>query len=319
LRYRTLGRTGLQVSEIGFGAWGIGGDAGGAVAYGPADRGESLHALRSALDLGITFYDTSDFYGFGRSEELIGEAFSGRRNEVVVSSKGGMLADGKSHDFSPSHLRRSLEGSLRRLRSDYIDLYQLHSPAPDAYGEETVAVLRAMQQEGKIRALGLSARSPAEALDGARRFGFPSVQVNFNLLDQRAIECGLLEAAGREGIGIVVRTPLCFGFLTGRYAAGDSFHEHDHRSRWSSGQRERWADAPRLFESLFTGLPGQTPAQFALRYCLSHAAVSTAIPGMLTASHVQENSKAGEQPPLSAAEQEQVADIYAGREFFVKG
>ena len=319
MRYRALGRTGLQVSEIGFGAWGIGGDAGGSVAYGPAGREESLSALRAAFDSGITFYDSSDFYGLGRSEELIGEAFAGRRGEVVVSSKGGMLADGKSHDFSPRHLRRSLEASLRRLRSEYIDLYQLHSPAPDAYGEETVTALEDMRREGKIRAFGLSARSPAEALAGARRFGFPSVQVNFNLLDQRAIVCGLLAAAGWEGIGIVVRTPLCFGFLTGRYGARDSFHESDHRSRWSSAQRERWADAPRLFESLFAMLPGQTPAQFALRYCLSHAAVSTAIPGMLTVAHVEENAKAGEQPPLGATEQAQVAAIYADREFFVRG
>ncbi|MBI3044313.1 MAG: aldo/keto reductase [Betaproteobacteria bacterium] len=316
MRYRALGRTGLEVSEIGFGAWGIGGDAGGAVAYGPTDRAESLTALRAALDRGITFYDTADFYGHGRSEELIGEAFAGRRGEVVIASKAGLLPDGKHHDFSPGHLRRSLESSLRRLRTDYVDLYQLHGPPPGAFSDETLDALQSLQREGKARAIGLSARSPEEGRAAAGRFGFACLQINFNLLDQRAAERGLFDLAAREGTGIIVRTPLCFGFLTGRYTARDPFHERDHRGRWSADQRERWASAPERFAALISELPGQSPAQFALRYCLSYTCVSTAIPGMLTASHVEENAGASALPPLDEAERARIAGIYRQSSFF---
>lgn len=318
MRYRSLGRTGLSVSEIGFGAWGIGGDAGGSVAYGPANRDESLRALRAAFDHGITFYDTSDFYGHGRSEELLGEAFAGRRDKIVIASKGGMLADGTHHDFSTDYLRGALDRSLQRLRSDYVDLYQLHSPSPEAFSDETLTALQSMQREGKVRAFGLSARSPEEAKAAAERFGFACLQVNFNLLDQRAIQCGLFELAARENIGVIIRTPLCFGFLTGRYSAQEAFHESDHRSRWSQGQRERWAGATDLFASMLAALPGQTPAQFALRYCLSQAGVSTTIPGMLTASQVSENAAADALPPLNQVELAAIAAIYANNSFFVR-
>jgi aryl-alcohol dehydrogenase-like predicted oxidoreductase len=318
LRYRSLGRTGLRVSEIGFGAWGIGGNAGGAVAYGPTDRTESLRALGAAFDRGINFYDTSDFYGHGRSEELIGEAFAGRRAEVVIASKGGMLPDGSGRDFSAAHLRRALEGSLRRLQTDYIDLYQLHSPAPEALDEGVVAALAAFQAEGKIRAYGLSARSPEEAMAGAQRFGFPALQVNFNLVDRRALDCGLFEFATRRSIGIIARTPLSFGFLTGRYAADGAFHSHDHRSRWSREQRRLWASAPEQFAALAAALPGQSAAQFALRHCLSYACVSAAIPGMLTHAHVDENARAGDLPPLGEAELARIAEIAGRGSFFVE-
>lgn len=317
MKYRRLGRTGIQVSEIGFGAWGIGSDHEGAVAYGPADRTESLRALRTALDRGITFYDTADFYGHGRSEELIGEAFAGRRAEVVIAGKAGLIEDGSRHDFSAAHLRRSLESSLERLRTDYVDLYQLHNPPPGAFGDDTLAALQSMQRAGRVRAIGLSARSPEEGRAAAERFGFACLQINFNLLDQRAIECGLFDLAVREGIGVIVRTPLCFGFLTGRYSAHEAFHERDHRGRWSAVQRERWASAPERFKAVYSALPGQTPAQFALRYCLSYTCVSTAIPGMLTASHVEENAGASALPPLDEAECARIAEIYLQSGFFV--
>jgi aryl-alcohol dehydrogenase-like predicted oxidoreductase len=316
LRYRSLGRTGLRVSEIGFGAWGIGGDAGGAIAYGPADRGESLRALDAALDRGINFYDTSDFYGHGRSEELIGEAFAGRRGDVVIASKVGLLEDGSKTDFSAAHLRRALEASLKRLRTDYVDLYQLHSPSPEALDDEAVSALKLLKQEGKIRAYGLSARSPEEGKAALQRFGFPALQVNFNLIDGRALDCGLFELAAREDAGIVARTPLSFGFLTGRYEAGGNFHEKDHRRRWSPEQRTLWADAPDLFRKMMEKTPNQTAAQFALRFCLSHASVSSTIPGMLNAAQVEENAAAGDLPPLAADELRQVAEIRSRGNFF---
>lgn len=317
MRYRSLGRTGLRVSEIGFGAWGIGGDAGGSVAYGPADRDASLQALRSALDHGITFLDTSDFYGYGRSEALIGEAFHGRRAEVVIATKGGMLANG-GLDFSARHIRKSVAASLTRLSTDYIDLYQLHGPAIEAIPDETVSALESLKREGTIRAFGVSARSPQEARLAIERFGFEAVQVNFNLLDQRAVESGLFERAGEENVAVIVRTPLCFGFLTGRYSAKEAFHEKDHRRGWDAAQLARWAQAPALFSALIESVPGQTPAQFALRYCLSHPCVSTAIPGMLTEAHVRENAAAGAMQGLNDEERARIAATCAGNEFFVR-
>ena len=316
MRYRPFGATGLEVSEIGFGAWGIGGDAGGAVAYGPADRDVSLRALEVALELGITFYDTSDFYGFGHSEELLGEAFAAHRSEVVIASKGGMLADGRQ-DFSSDHIRRSIDASLKRLRTDYIDLYQLHSPPLAAIDDRAMEVLRSLKDTGTVRAVGLSARSPEEAKAALERYEFDCVQVNFNLLDQRAIRCGLFDVAEKRGVGVIVRTPLCFGFLTGRYSQSDAFHERDHRRGWSREQIERWAHAHALFAPLLESPPGQTPAQFALRYCLSHACVSTAIPGMLTEAHVRENAGASALPAMDEAQKARVDDIYSGHEFFV--
>jgi aryl-alcohol dehydrogenase-like predicted oxidoreductase len=317
VRYRSLGRSGLTVSEVGFGAWGIGGDAGGSVAYGPSDRAESLAALRHAFDRGITFYDTADFYGHGLSEELLGEAFAGRRRDVVIASKGGMLRNGAQVDCSPGHLRAALDASLARLRSDYVDLYQLHSPSPEAIGEDTFATLLDLQAQGKIVAIGLSARSPEEAKRVLERFPFAAVQVNFSLVDLRAVECGLLEVAQQRGIGVIARTPLGFGFLTARYAADTEFHVADHRRRWSPEQRRVWADAPRLFEERMRRLPGQTAAQFALRFCLSQPGISAAIPGMLTPAHVEENARAGGLPLLDEAERREIEAVCSDNTFFV--
>jgi aryl-alcohol dehydrogenase-like predicted oxidoreductase len=317
MHFRPLGRTGLSVSEIGFGAWGIGGDAGGAIAYGPAERDVSIDALHAALDHGITFYDTSDFYGYGRSETLIGEAFADRRSKVVIASKAGMLRDG-TLDFSARHIRDSASASLERLRTDYLDLYQLHSAPLDAISDETIRTLEDLKREGVVRAFGLSARSPHEAKLAIERFGFESVQVNFNLLDRRAIECGLFELAERMHVALIVRTPLCFGFLTGRYSAHDAFHENDHRGGWDRAQLERWASANALFSALIDSVPGQTPAQFALRYCLSHACVSTVIPGMLNDAQVRENAAASAMQPLDAQMRARVDETYRSHDFFVR-
>src|ERR1035437_7473489 len=132
MNYRFLGKTGLKVSEVGFGCWGIGGVAPGTKSYGPVDDSQSVRALLQARELGINFFDTSDLYGAGHSEEVLAAAFAGRRAEVLIASKAGVVVDAQAgtqrQDFSPSHIRAALEGSLRRLRTDYIDLYQLHDP-----------------------------------------------------------------------------------------------------------------------------------------------------------------------------------------------
>lgn len=315
MKYRPLGNTGIQVSEVGFGTWGLGGDA-----YGPTDDVESRRALARALDEGITFYDTSDMYGNGRSETLLGEVFAGARDRVVIATKGGMLPHSTFHmpqDFSPSHLRDALEGSLRRLRTDHVDLYQLHSPELEvlAKSEETLHTLEELRRAGKVRALGISTRSPDDAKVAIDEYGFATVQVNFNLLDQRALDNGLLGLAQSRGVGIVVRTPLVFGFLTGQLSGDEKFAGGDHRANWPKDQLERWAKAARIFADLADGT-GRTQVQTALRFCLDHAAVSVVIPGMMTVQQVLEDGRASDLPPLTGADYARIRALYEANEFY---
>ncbi len=319
MQYRPLGHTGLTVSEIGFGAWGIGGPSHDAAAYGPTDDRESLRALRRAFELGVTFYDTAALYGYGHSEELIGEAFKDTRSQVVIASKVGRVDAAGRQNFSPAHLRASLAASLRRLRTDYLDVYQLHDPSIEwlEQADESLETLAALQREGYLRAVGISCRSPQEAVEMSERFGVRCVQVNFNLVDQRALACGLLERCGQLGVGVIVRTPLCFGFLTGAYASDSVFERGDHRTQWSAEQRAVWARAPQQFASLLARRR-QSPAQLALRFCLSYSSLSTTIPGMLTVQHVEENVAASQLGPLPSEERAAIEQIYRQHAFFVE-
>lgn len=318
MRYRRLGRTGLTVSEIGFGAWGIGGASGGAAAYGPTDDAESLRVLVRALERGVTFYDTAELYGAGRSERLIGAAFKDRRAQVIVASKVGMADGGLSQDFSPEHIRDSLQRTLKRLQTNYLDLYQLHDPSVASLEQDGRALdtLRALQRAGMIRAYGISARSPEEAVAAVQRLQIPCVQVNLNLLDQRAAGNGLMALCETQQVGLIARTPLCFGFLTAAYTRENDFGADDHRSGWPAQQRARWAHGHQVFASV-KQRQAQSWAQFALRYCLSYEAVSTVIPGMLYEAHVQENVAASALGPLEAADRLAVEQAYQGERFFL--
>ena len=317
MRYRNLGRSGIPVSEVGFGAWGIGGNKDGAVAYGPTDESQSLDALAAALDAGINFFDTSDLYGFGESERLIGKAFSACRDKVVIASKVGMLDAAGQQDFEPSRIAKALGATLARLRTDYVDLYQLHGPPIDllARNPEILAALDLLRQAGKVRAVGISLRSPEEGLRALELYPFAAVQANFNLLDQRVIDTGLLDKCAERGAGVIVRTPLCFGFLTTRYSATEKFDPSDHRSRWDVEQRRVWSNAYQLFSGV-NNRP-ESPAQFALRFCLSFDAVSSVIPGMLSRAHVEENAAAGDAPVLMPEEKGRIREIYRSNRFFV--
>ncbi len=317
MRYRTLGATGISVSEIGFGTWGIGGDAQGAVAYGPTSDQESRLALRRAFEAGVTFFETADLYGFGHSEEVLGAALGDVRSQVVIASKVGMLDMQGTQDFSSGHIAAAVDRSLRRLGTDYIDLYQLHGPAIELLDRDSriLSCMQALQRDRKIRAFGISVRSPEDGLAAVTRFGIKCLQVNFNLLDQRAIENGLFDLCLEHGVGVIVRTPLCFGFLTGQYSASEQFDPIDHRSRRSPAQREKWAGAYQLFTSALRNPGAQTPAQLALRFCLSFPAVSTAIPGMLTTAHVDENIRASELGGLPDSERAAIISIYRQQDF----
>jgi aryl-alcohol dehydrogenase-like predicted oxidoreductase len=289
MKYRKLGKTGILVSEIGFGAWGIGGSHGGAVAYGKTDDAESLLALKTAFGLGVNFYDTADIYGFGHSEELIGKAFAGCRADVIIASKVGFLGFDGKQDFSPQYINGSIENSLKSLHTDYIDLYQLHSPDVGLIEDNTLGALYSLKKQGKIREIGISVRSPDDGIIAINHFEFKVIQVNFNILDQRILDNGLLELCGKKNIGVIIRTPLCFGFLTGKYAAADIFREGDHRSRWSKEQIGKWVDEGKSIMGNVIAKGMFTDAQVALRFCLSYRDVSTVIPGMLGKEQVEEN------------------------------
>lgn len=318
MRYRILGRTGLQVSEIGFGAWGIGGLSAGATSYGPTDDEESRRALERAFDLGITFYDTAGAYGNGHSEELLGETFRNARDKVVIASKVGYRSfDTPAQDFSPQDIRETLEGTLRRLKSDYLDLYQLHSPALEVLRRdpEILRTLADLQKEGKIRAYGISLRTPEDGKVAIEEFGFWAIQVNFNLIDQRARENGLLDLAYKKDTGIIIRTPLNFGFLSGKVTQ-EGFDSRDHRSQRSPEQLKKWSEAPALFAPLNVGKE-RTLSQLALQFCLAQDGVSTVIPGMMKVVEVEENAASVALPAMEAEEVEAIREIYRTHSFIM--
>lgn len=320
MRNRILGRTGFEVSEIGFGTWGIGGFVAGA-SYGATDDGVSCAALRRAFDQGVTFFDTADSYGDGRAERLLGACFgarvSGGPASVVIATKAGHPQFGGPQDFEPAHLVLSLEGSLRRLERERVELLQLHNPPMDLLRErpEILGTLEDLTRAGKIAAWGLSMKTPAEAADAIREFSPACVQANFNLADQRALDIGLLDLAASTGTAVIARTPLAFGFLSGRLSAETEFPEGDHRRNWSKERIAQWAKASRDFAGDIAARDGQSLAQVALRFCLSHPGVSTTIPGMLTPAEVDENAAAADFGPLSAADFAQIRAFYAGSAF----
>lgn len=299
--YRPLGSTGIMVSAVGFGAWGIGGCTPGATSYGETDDQESLRALDAAFDRGINFFDTSSVYGDGHSEELIGACFEGRRSDVIIATKAGITASYRGYDFSPETLRASLEASLRRLRSDYVDVLQLHNGTPDVVKGncEVVELMQRFVAEGKVRCWGISTLSPADALALIDVVGLGCLQVNCNILDWRAIDAGLPGQAASRGIGVIARTPLAAGFLAGGIGKDTVFPANDHRSRWPRERIVTWIEAAEAVAADvdLADAPGSRAA-LALRFCLSVEGVATVIPGMLTRSEVLASIAACEQGPL---------------------
>jgi aryl-alcohol dehydrogenase-like predicted oxidoreductase len=312
MRYRPLGRSGLTVSEIGFGAWGIGGATPGATSYGRTDDVVSLRALEEALACGINFFDTSNVYGYGHSETLLGQALRKHRDRVVIATKAGLEQYGAPADFSPARIRTSLADSLRRLRSDYIDVLQLHNPPLERIhnAADICEIVDRLKSEGRIRAFGVSVREPADGLAAIERLQPDAVQANFNLLDQRAIDCGLLDAAAARQCAIIARTPLCFGFLSGQLTESTRFSSDDHRSRWSRDQIIAWTRGGR--DMLSYAAAGQTPSQFALRFCLSFAQVTSVIPGMLRQEEVAENAATSRFAPLDQLTLTALREVYRG-------
>ncbi len=303
MKYRPLGKTGITVSEIGFGTWPMGGG------WGARDDKQAVAALERAFDLGVTFFDTAKVYGHGHSERLLGQTFKGRRDQVIFASKippksmrWPVLPHDPLHDtFPASWVVQCTDETLRNLKTDYLDLQQLHAWTPTYTDlDEWYDALTTLKDQGKIRAFGVSANDwdPHGAVSLVEAEKTQSVQVVFNIFEQRPTE-QLFPAAEEYGVGILARVPFEEGLLTGRLKPGHVFHHDDWRSEWLTSSRLE--EAATRVEALkgFLGATCPDLATLALKFCLSHRPVSCVLVGMRTVEHVESNVAASDGELLS--------------------
>lgn len=301
MQYRELGRTGIRVSTIGFGAWAIGGPAeisGTPVGWGKTSDDESLAAIRRARDLGVTFFDTADSYGFGRSESLLGIVLSRRRQDVVIATKVGVVRTSSGDlkkDFSKQHIFHAVDGSLKRLRTDYIDLYQMHNPTiQDLAREEIQDAMERLQDAGKVRFWGVSISNPEEGMEVVSRGWGHTLQVLYNVLNQ-APATELFPMAKQKGYGIIARVPLASGLLTGKFRIDSVLPTDDVRQNFLTVRRlQEVIERVDEVKSIVGGA-ARTLAEAALRFVLANDAVSTTIPGAKNARQVEMNAAGGEE------------------------
>lgn len=307
---RALGRTGLRVSEIGFGAWAIGGNEHGN-SYGPTEDAVSIQAVRRAVEKGCTFFDTADVYGWGHSEEILGAALADVRDRVSIATKvgGDFYHGGVRLNFDPGYIAFALERSLKRLRTDHVDLYQLHNPPAEAMGDPaTYEVLESLKDEHKIDHYGVSIHEPVEGLLCLESGKPETLQIPFSLFREEWVE-ELFPEARKANVGLIAREPLGNGFLAGRIATDARFPRGDIRSAWPpSLVAGRVAAAESLS---FLATHGRTRAQAALRFVLAFPEVSLAIPGAKTPAQAEENLGASEATPLTPDEVDRVRRLYA--------
>ncbi len=315
MNYRQLGKTGLKISEIGFGCWAIGGTS-----YGPTKDSDSLAALEAAWESGVNFYDTADTYGHGHSEELLAQFLKNKsRDQVLLATKVGwdFYHGGSKKNFDLDYIRFACDESLKRLAMDYVDLYQLHNPSLQMIQSgEQVGVLEELKKKGKIKFIGISVHREEEAMAALSDSRVDSIQLIFNLLDQRMIEKVFPEAK-KKNIGIIAREPLACGLLSDKYKAGHQFVKTDHRRRWMPEKLELdLKKIETLKRILSTKRLSLTRA--ALEYVLHFEMVSTVIPGAKTPEQVVENILASTDPKLRSEEAYHLRDLYAREEIFRK-
>ncbi len=304
MHMRELGSTGLVVSEIGFGAWGIGGG------WGSTDDSESVAALNRAIDLGVTFIDTAYGYGDGHSERLIGEVARSRSEDLVIATKVPP-ANGKwpaapdtpvSEGMPPGHLRSHTEESLRRLGMDHVDIQQIHVWAARWLHEgDWLEEVSQMKQDGLIRAFGISINDhePDTAVEAVSSGVIDTVQVIYNIFDQSPRDT-LLPACREHGVGVIVRVALDEGGLTGTITAETTFTDDDWRHNYFRGDRP--AQVAEHVEAILAdlGIQADELPETALRFVLSDPAVSSVIPGMRRATNVERNVRVGDGRGLPA-------------------
>ncbi len=314
---RRLGKTGREVSEVGFGAWAIGG------AWGEPDDETSLEAMHAAVDAGVTFFDTADVYGDGRSERLIARLVRERDERLVVATKFGRRGPQTVAEYNEANLRRWLERSRENLEVDHIELVQLHCPPWDAY--YTPALFETCDRlvdEGLVRAYGVSVEKVEEGLKAIEYPGVSTVQIIFNIFRQRPAELFFAQAQLRD-VGVIVRVPLASGLLTGKFSPETTFPPDDHRAFNRHGEEfdvgetfagvdyESGLEAVGELEALVP--EGATLAQLALRWILSFEAVSTVIPGAKTADQARANAASSALPALSPSSLSAIAELYQRR------
>ncbi|HWZ90674.1 MAG TPA: aldo/keto reductase [Polyangiaceae bacterium] len=318
MHYRALGRTGLNVSAVSFGAWAIGGT------WGPVDDEDSLKALHRALDLGVNFFDTADVYGDGHSERLLARLKRERGPIFHVATKVGRRSS--PHDpksYTRENLTAYVERCAKNLQTETLELVQLHCPPTDVYYmPEVFGVLDDLKRAGKLKHYGVSVERVEEALKAIEYPHVQSVQIVFNIFRQRPAELFFGEAQRRK-IGILARLPLSSGLLSGKMKKGQHFAPDDHREFNRAGAA---FDRGETFSGLDfdTGVdvveelralvrPNATLAQFALRWIEMHDAVTCSIPGAKRPEQVTENAAAADLPPISLEVMRRVKEIYDAR------
>ncbi len=316
MKTRMFGRTGRAVSEIGFGAWAIG------ASWGRVDESDALAAVRAALESGVTFIDTADVYGDGRSEQLIARALKeyGGPRPFVATKAGRRLPTQTVAGYTKQNLAAWIERSLGNLQVDTLDLVQLHCPPTDLYYHpEAFAALDDLKREGKIRDYGVSVERVEEAIKAIEYPGVASIQIIYNIFRQRPREL-LFDLARRRQVALIARVPLASGLLSGKFRADTVFDAADHR------RFNRHGEAFDVGET-FSGVPYEvglaavervrklvgadaTMARLALRWILMADAVTVAIPGARNAEQARSNAAAAALPPIEASAMAELAAIY---------
>jgi len=312
MQYTQLGERGPNVSRIAFGNWSAGGDWGG------VDLAGAIAAIRAALDLGITFFDTARAYGFGAAEELLGEALrpeiTSARESIVIATKGGLQNNGglPARDSSPAALRRDLEASLRSLGVDYVDLYQVHWPDPATPIAETAQALDEFVREGKVRYVGVSNYDARQMTAFQQVRPIDTLQPPYHLF-RRDIEKSILPFAQEHAIGVLVYGPMAHGLLSGRMTDATTFAPDDWRSKsdmFAGDAFKRNLGIVRRLEA-FASERGVTVAQLAIAWTLANPAVDVAIVGARTPEQIQQTAPAAD-IQLSPEDLAQIDEIVRG-------
>ncbi len=315
MKYRKLGRTGWEVSEISFGAWAIGGT------WGEVKDDESLQALNKALDMGVNFFDTADVYGDGRSEQLLAKLKKERSEEFhIVTKAGRRLNPHVAEGYNRKNLTSFVERNLKNLNTETIDLLQLHCPPTEVYYKpEVFGILDDLVKDGKLQYYGVSVEKVEEALKAIEYPNVQTVQIIFNMFRQRPADL-FFEQAKKKRVGILARVPLSSGMLTGKFTKDSNFEEDDHRKFNRNGED---FDKGETFSGVDYNLSleavdelkaicpkGMTMTQFALKWILMFDAVTCAIPGAKRESQAEENISTVDLPFLSGETMEEVNAIY---------
>ncbi|WP_211771154.1 aldo/keto reductase [Kutzneria sp. CA-103260] len=318
MEQRVFGRTGREVSVVGVGTWQLGAD------WGSVDEGDALAVLEASVEAGVTFFDTADVYGDGRSEQLIGRFLRERPDAgVFVATKMGRREPQEVERYNLDNFRKWNDRSRANLGVDTLDLVQLHCPPTAAYStDEVFDGLDTLVAEGRIAAYGVSVETVAEALTAIAREHVASVQIILNAFRLKPLE-RVLPAAAAAGVGIIARVPLASGLLSGRYTRESVFGADDHRNYNRRGEAfdvgetfsgvdyETGIEAAQEFAALVPS--GVTPAQAALRWIIQQPGVSTVIPGARNVEQAQANAAAAAVPELDADTLKAVADLYDRR------